>query len=229
MEVLVALAIGGLLLVSSTDLLVSISKRWIDGPSSKDAFDAHVNGVSRFLTAVMEEANRANPEFLGGNQAIDLRRPVGFSDSEDPLIHFYLRDAPPFFVWPKARLSGSCLSLFRRGRRLEHRLVSELQELEKNEEGEMAPEDEDELFKTLVSPFCETIHYCYYGDEDDGELDIKEWEYPTDLRESEKTEGKFQLPAFIKLVFRGEEEGLDRTITIPIERLSPNGLEEESQ
>ena len=106
---------------------------------------------------------------------------------------------------------------------------SELQELEKNEEGEMAPEDEDELFKTLVSPFCETIHYCYYGDEDDGELDIKEWEYPTDLRESEKTEGKFQLPAFIKLVFRGEEEDLDRTITIPIERLSPNGLKEESQ
>ena len=54
LEVLVALAIGGLLLVSSTDLLVSISKRWVEGPSSKDAFDAHVNGVSRFLVAVME-------------------------------------------------------------------------------------------------------------------------------------------------------------------------------
>jgi hypothetical protein len=49
------------------------------------------------------------------------------------------------------------------------------------------------------------------------------------LRESEKTDGKFQLPAFVKLVFRGEEEDLDRTITIPIERLSPNGLKEESQ
>ena len=93
----------------------------------------------------------------------------------------------------------------------------------------MVPEDEEEMFKTLISPFCETIHYCYYGDEDDGELDIREWEYPTDLRESEKTEGKFQLPAFLKLVFRGEEEDLDRTITIPVERLSPNGLKEESQ
>ena len=229
MEVLVALALGGLLLVSSTDLLVSISKRWIDGPSSKDAFDAHVNGVSRFLTAVMEEATVPTLN-SSGNQAIDLRRPVGFSDSEDPLIHFYLRDAPPFFVWPKGPAQRVHAYLyFEEGEGLSIAWFSELQELEKNEEGEMAPEDEDELFKTLVSPFCEAIHYCYYGDEDDGELDIKEWEYPTDLRESEKTEGKFQLPAFIKLVFRGEEEGLDRTITIPIERLSPNGLEEESQ
>ena len=176
MEVLVALAIGGLLLVSSTDLLVSISKRWIDGPSSKDVFDAHVNGVSRFLTAVMEEATVPTLN-SSGNQAIDLRRPVGFSDSEDPLIHFYLRDAPPFFVWPKGPAQRVHAYLyFEEGEGLSIAWFSELQELEKNEEGEMAPEDEDELFKTLISPFCETIHYCYYGDEDDGELDIKEWD-----------------------------------------------------
>ena len=35
--------------------------------------------------------------------------------------------------------------------------------------------------------------------------------------------------AFVKLVFRGEGKDLDRTITIPIERLSPSGLQEESQ
>ena len=46
--------------------------------------------------------------------------------------------------------------------------LSELQELEKNDEGRMEPEDEDEMRKTLVSPFCVEIFYCYYGDEDAG-------------------------------------------------------------
>ena len=228
-EVLIALAIGGLLLVSATDLLVLISKRWAEGPSSKDAFDAHVNGVARFLTAVVEEAT---PPVLNrsGNEAIDLRRPVGFSDSDDPLIHFYLREAPPFFVWPKASASRIHAYLyFEDGEGLSILWFSELQELEKNEEGNMVPEDEDELFKTPISPFCEEIYYCYFGEEGDGPEDIKEWEYPTDLRESEKTEGKFQLPAFVKLIFRGEEEDMDRTITIPVEKLAPNGIREESQ
>ena len=121
-EVLVALAIGGLLLVSSTDLLVSISKQWIEGPSSKDAFDAHVNGVARFLTAAMEEATVPTLN-SSGNQAVDLRRPVGFSDSEDPLIHFYLGTLLLSSFGPKAQLSGSMPILFRGRRRLEHRVV----------------------------------------------------------------------------------------------------------
>ena len=228
-EVLVALAIGGLLLVSSTDLLVSISKQWIDGPSSKDAFDAHVNGVARFLTAAMEEATVPTLN-SSGNQAVDLRRPVGFSDSEDPLIHFLLGTLLLSSFGPKGPAQRVHAYLyFEEGEGLSIAWFSELQELEKNEEGEMAPEDEDELFKTLVSPFCEAIHYCYYGDEDDGELDIKEWEYPTDLRESENTKGSSNCLRSSNSVFRGEEEDQDRTITIPIERLSPNGLKEESQ
>ena len=228
-EVLLALAIGGLVLVSATNLLVLISKEWADRPAARDAFDAHVNGVARFLAAVMEEATVPVLN-SSGNDPIDLQRPVGFSDSEDPLIHFYLREAPPLFVWPQGTASRVHAYLFfEEGEGLNLLWFSELQELEKNDEGIMEPEGEDELFMTLVSPFCEEVYYCYYGEEDDGPDDIKEWDMATDLREKEDQEGKFQLPAFLKLVFRGEGDDLDRTITIPVERLSPSGLREDSR
>ena len=104
---------------------------------------------------------------------------------------------------------------------------SELQELEKNEKGKLEPEDESDLRKTTISSFCDEIFYCYYGDEDDKEGDIKEWKVEDDLEENIQS-GKFRIPAFIKLVFRWAEEDLERTVTLAVERIAPNGLEEDS-
>jgi len=99
-ELLLAMAIGGMLLVAAVSLLVTVSQAWANRPATRDAFDAHINGVANFLHATMEEASL--PSVKGGSNAIvDLQRPVGFSDSDEPLIHFYLREAPPLFVWPK--------------------------------------------------------------------------------------------------------------------------------
>ena len=225
-EVLLALAIGGLVLTAATSLLITISRAWAERPATRDAFDAHVNGVAHFLTAVLEEAtlpilNRS------GDQAIDLQRPVGYSDSEDPLIHFYMREAPPLLVWPGGPASRvHCYFQFDEGDGLSFLWFSELQELEKNDEGRLEPEDEDDLFKTLISPFCSQVFYCYYGEADDGPNDIKEWEILEDLEENVQS-GKYRIPAFVKLVFKWEEENLERTITIPIKRIAPSGIEEE--
>ena len=96
---------------------------------------------------------------------------------------------------------------------------SEFQELEKNDKGELEPEDEDELFKTLISPLCDQIFYCYYGDEDADSDDIKEWEILEDLDENIES-GKYRIPDFIKIVFKWPGEDLERTITLPIRKLS---------
>ena len=56
-ELLLAMAIGGLLLVGAVSLLVTVSQAWANRPATRDAFDAHVNGVANFLHAVMEEAS----------------------------------------------------------------------------------------------------------------------------------------------------------------------------
>jgi len=152
---------------------------------------------------------------------------VGYSDSEDPLIHFYMREAPPLLVWPGGPASRvHCYFQFDEGDGLSFLWFSELQELEKNDEGRLEPEDEDDLFKTLISPFCSQVFYCYYGEADDDPDDIKEWEILEDLEENVQS-GKYRIPAFVKLVFKWEEENLERTITIPIKRIAPSGIEEE--
>ena len=56
--------------------------------------------------------------------------------------------------------------------------------------------------------------------------EIKEWEILDNLEENIQS-GKYRIPDFIKLVFQWEEENLERTITLPIKRISPSGLAEE--
>ena len=226
MEVLLALSIGGLVLIAATALLVTISQAWANRPATRDAFDAHVNGVAQFLTAILEEAS-APPLAKNKSEPIDLRIPVGFSESEDPLVYFYLREAPPLFFSPHGKSVRVHTYLYpEESEGLSILWFSDLQELEKDDDGNLQPADEDELMKTLVSPFCKEVYYCYYGEEDADEDDIKSWEIFSDLEESEKNDG-YRLPAFMKLVFRWDEEDLERTISLAIERPAPSGLEED--
>ncbi|MBT3666070.1 MAG: hypothetical protein HN548_01210, partial [Opitutae bacterium] len=134
---------------------------------------------------------------------------------------------PPLLVWPGGPASRvHCYFQFDEGDGLSLLWFSELQELEKNDEGRLEPEDEDDLFNTLISPFCSQVFYCYYGEEEDGPDDIKEWEILEDLEENIQS-GKYRIPAFVKLVFKWDEENLERTITLPVKRIAPSGIEEE--
>lgn len=227
-EVLLALAIGGLILTAATALLVTISQAWANRPATRDAFDAHVNGVANFLTAMLEEATL--PQGINSvKKAIYLDRAPGFSETDDPLVRFYLKEAPPLFFWPEpgsvaSRVHGFLQVDKRDGLRL--LWYSDLQELEKNEKGVREPEDEDELFCTVISPFCTEVFYCYYGDEDDSDKDLKKWEI-TDELEEDINSGKFRLPAFVKLVFKWDEENLERVVSLAIDRPVPSGIREE--
>ena len=66
----------------------------------------------------------------------------------------------------------------------------------------------------------------FLDEEDASPDDIKEWEILDDLEENIQS-GKYRIPAFVKLVFKWDEENLERTITIPIKRIAPSGIEEE--
>mgnify|MGYP001568573690 FL=1 len=206
-EVLLALAVGGIVLMAASSLLVTISQAWANRPATRNAFDAHVNGVAHFLTAMLEEAT--NPkDGSKGNEVVELDRPVGFSDREDPLIKFYLREAPPLFYWPHG-LANRVHAYFQfdEGEGFYLLWYSELQELEKSESGELNLEDEDELFRTRISPYLDEVYYCYYGNEDDSEDDQPEWQIESSLEENVES-GMFRIPDFIKIVFSSEEEEL---------------------
>lgn len=225
-EVLLALSIGSLVLVAATALLITIAQSWANRPATRDAFLAHVNGVSNFLSVILEEASFSITS-KPGEPLVDLKRPTGFSSTDDPLVHFFVKEAPPLFfsphgpavrvhtfIYPDEDVGLSLL------------WFSELNEVEKNEEGEIELVEEDDLQKTVISPFFKEMYYCYYGSEDDGKEDIKEWEISDQLLESEKSD-QFRLPTQIKLVFRWDEEELEKTITIAIEKHIPSGIEEE--
>ena len=94
-ELLLAMAIGGMLLVGAVSLLVTMSQAWANRPATRDAFDAHVNGVANFLQATLEEASLPSAKGAG-NKIVDLQRPVGFSDSDEPLIHFLPKGSTAF-------------------------------------------------------------------------------------------------------------------------------------
>ena len=104
-EVLLALAVGGIVLMAASALLVTISQAWANRPATRDAFDSHVNGIAHFLTAVLEEATKPEDNSKG-TDVVELARPVGFSERDDPLIKFYLPEAPPFFSGPMVRQTG---------------------------------------------------------------------------------------------------------------------------
>ena len=225
-EVLLALSIGSLVLVAATSLLITIAQAWANRPASRDAFLSHVNGVSNFLSIILEEASFSIAS-KAGDPLVDLKRPTGFSSTDDPLVHFFLKEAPPLFYsphGPAVRIhtfiypdQDEGLSLF---------WFSELNEIEKSKEGEIELTEEDDLQRTEISPFFKEMYYCYYGTEDDGKDDIKEWEISDQLLESDRSE-KFRLPTQIKLVFRWDEEDLEKTITIAIDKPVPSGIEEE--
>ena len=191
-EVLLALSIGGMVLITATALLVTISQAWANRPATRDAFDAHVNGVSHFLSAVLDEASLSSLA-LAKDKAVDLQRPVGFSESDDPLIHFFFVRHPLFFQSIRLCFEGARIILQNESEGLSLLWFSELQELEKNDQGRLEPEDEDELFKTLISPFCKEILF-YYGDEDAKPNDIKEWDIKTELEESDKGD-EYRIPS----------------------------------
>jgi prepilin-type N-terminal cleavage/methylation domain-containing protein len=206
-EVLLALAVGGIVLMAASSLLVTISQAWANRPATRDAFDAHVNGVAHFLTAMLEEAT--NPkDGSKGNEAIELARPVGFSDREDPLIKFHLHEAPPLFYWPHGLANRAHTYFqFEEGEGFFLLWYSELQELEKSESGELQLEDEDEIFRTLISPYFDEVYYCYYGSEDDSEDDQPEWQIESSLEENVES-GSLEFQILSKLFLAGRKKTL---------------------
>ncbi|MBG29002.1 MAG: hypothetical protein CMI31_03220 [Opitutae bacterium] len=223
-EVLLALAVASLILIAATSLLVTLSRAWAERPAAREAFDAHVNGVARFLTTTLSKA--VPTPLLPNEPAIRLDRPIGLDEIDAPLISFSLKDAPPVLYWPREATAGvTCFLSFDEEEGLSILWFSSLQEMEPDAGGKLALKDEDQLFKTLLSPLVSQVSYCYYGEEDDPPEAEKEWREEDELEENLAAD-KYRMPTFLKLFFQNDDA--ERIITIPIEKPSPNGIRAEA-
>jgi hypothetical protein len=134
-------------------------------------------------------------------EPIGWAQPPGFAGYQDPLINFKLRDDPPLLInIDNAPAMGiDAFLYFDRDEGLSLLWYSILQE---------EVENENDLRRTLISPFVASIRYIYWDER------FERWEEDEVPKEGEEDE--FLLPRFIKLIFEYEEITKERTISIPV-------------
>ncbi len=185
-EVLLALAIGGALLTAVMVHVFSLSNIWTNS-TGDDFFKQHVDGVALFLNNALALSEGLNQEEKAA--PVNWDRPPGYSDLDEPLLTFRLKESPALYTWeglPRPAVTSHLIFKERDG--LSLLWYSRLDEVE----------DMNDVRRTHVSPYITKITYCYYDKETD------RW----DLNEKPEKDraGQFLLPDFIKLRFEYEGE-----------------------
>ena len=193
-EVLLAVALGGSLLAAASIYVVSLTGIWLNR-GDDDFFNQHVDGVTLFLTNAL-----AQSEGFGEEQTdpVSWGRPPGYSELDEPLLTFLLKESPALLAWEHEPLPGvSCHLFFREGEGLSLIWFSRHNNVE----------DIEDAYRTVVSPFITHISYCYF------DIDSETWEI-VDHPEEDR-DGQFLLPEFLKIRFEHEDEMREIPIYLP--------------
>ncbi len=193
-EVLLSLAATGILMTSASMYLYSITNIWLNDDDNQ-YFNDHVDGVTLFLNQLLSHSEGKSQN----NQIpISWKRPPGFSEFDEPLLSFQLKDTPALMVWKELALPGlTCYLYFEEEEGLKILWHSRLQEIE----------EVDQIFQTVVSSFVESIRFGYYDSDDDN------WEI-TDQPDEDRN-GNFILPDNIILKFSKDDEVRETSLYVP--------------
>lgn len=227
-EMLLALALVGILFGAITFLLGTVTLLWL-GSKQQDFFPQHVEGVTLFLNESLrraesvagpspasagdqgggqtggtpEEAPSAAAPAEAANQSLPVEwaRPPGWNDIRDPLLLFRQKETPALFVREGESLPNiNCYLYWEDGEGLSILWYSDLEE---------EVEDPDDLFRTPISPYVTKVEYCYYDAERD------EWEIEESPETASNDRDVFLLPQFLKLTFTYEDRTFVRNLYLP--------------
>lgn len=215
LEILVAVVIGGSLLIAAVFFAFSMGELWGNG-SEVRLFDQHVRGVTRFMQEILRQAE-APPvvDAVGNVQAaegaagaaanagqpvpvtqqaapVQWQEPRGAGGS-DELLTFQLAESPGIFTWPEAPLPFVVAAIRVDPRRGLFLLWKSRLEID------FADDAPREL---RVSPFVTGISYLYYDPTEEN----PEWEETDRPRSASGQE--LEVPARLRLHF--EYQGLER-------------------
>ncbi|HEX2100200.1 MAG TPA: prepilin-type N-terminal cleavage/methylation domain-containing protein [Candidatus Synoicihabitans sp.] len=183
LEVVLALALVGLVLVSLNTFVFSMGELW---GRNRDVrlFDQHVRAVGRFLNQELRTA-ALPPAVAANTAALEAREvKVEFGRSAE-LVTFGLREGSRLFTWPERPLPEVVASLdVRPGRGLVLYWQSALEE----RFGEDAPRE------LVLTPLATGIAYDYYSE------DFERWETLPNLRKDRN--GDLETPGRLRLTFR---------------------------
>ncbi len=198
LEVLMAVALGALVVTASTAFLMSLAELWGHG-SNERLFQKHARGVTRFL----EESFRVASSRYPGEEE---ESPVHWFEWEgddsrtEPLLTFELEQSPGALIWPEEPMPHVICSLefsMRDGLFLLWR--SRLEE----------DFEEQPPRRTLVSPFVREVRYHYIDYEDE----YPQWEITSTPVEDE--DSGYWIPQRIELVFVFDGERVARQLILP--------------
>lgn len=203
-EMIVTLGILAGFLTLLSFHLVGLSNIWLNR-SHDDSFEQHVEGVTLFLRKALEASETTSGE---EDLPVEWERPPGWSDLDDPLLHFRQQEAPALLVREGHRLPAIHAFLhFERETGLSLLWYSDFRAEE--------IEQTRDLFRTPVSSYVTAVDYAYYEREDD------EWEIHEDPMEEDPRDESFRLPDFLRLTFTHPDEGERRRFLL-IPQRSPD-------
>lgn len=191
-EVLIAMALAGLIMVASSALLLSITQIWITEDNT-DNFQDHVKGVQSFLIKNIKSCYYKPKSWM---EFVGFRIPptASFIDKEE---RFYFTILAPHPLLPGVT-SGpvSCFLSIEKsvGLCLDYHNYFE------QEDSSQVP-----IYRRIISPYATDMLFHYY------DRRLNEWDTSKLIK---KKEGKSLTPDFIELHFKKNDR--EETIFVPM-------------
>ena len=196
LEILLALSLVGLVLVSMNTFVFSMGELWGRNNDVR-LFDQHVRAVTRFLEQELR-ASALPPAVRSGTEAITAEEIRPQSGMTDNLLTFELPEGCRLFTWPERPLPEVVCSLqVREGEGLKLLWHSRL---EKRFE-------DDPPRETLVTPLVTGLSYDYY------DASFRNWKNEPQLRRD--SNGKLETPQRLRLKFTYGKMTRETVIALP--------------
>lgn len=196
LEILLALALTGLVLVELNTFVFSMGELWGRNADLR-LFERHTRAVTRFLEEELRTA-AFPPSALAGSTPITPQEIRPESGATDNLLTFELPAGCRLLSWPDRPLPEVVCSLQVRER--EGLLLLWHSRLEKKF-------SDDPPRETVVTPLCSELSYDYY------DANFKSWK--TEARLKKDDNGKLQSPQRLRLKFTYGKLTKETVIALP--------------
>jgi prepilin-type N-terminal cleavage/methylation domain-containing protein len=183
LEMLVALALLGALMVSLNTFLFSMGELWGKGRDQR-LFDQHSRAVAEMVRRTFESAT-----YGPGASGVSLKDIDNGSGTTEPRLTFMLADAGRLADWPEGPLPDVDFNVFvdpDRGLIFQWQSRLELQR------------EKTDLHETVISPFVKALHYEYY------DATLKEWKTEDEPKHDDGGTAWLK-PARLHLIFKFPE------------------------
>lgn len=189
-ELLVAVALSGLIIVAASTMLFSLAQTW-SSLETQPQLEHHADGVSGFINYLF-----MTTEDVSGNPV----HPAGWSkapDAERESFHFVTNEEHPFFVTDKRPLPAIASWL---------EFDEEHQQLWLTWHPQSGSRRDKKPQRTLLSPWVEDVHLGYLDEE------TNTWEFES-MGDS-RSEHDGERPGSLRIVFSKDERTFNRHIRI---------------